>query len=102
MNLIKKSRELVNVRSKIDVLNDQIENDTKLPFAVKSVINNPRLNGIHDVLSKLIDVKEEHVKAIEVALGANQNVIVVDKDENAKEAINYLKENKLGRATFFR
>ena len=99
--LDKKSRELVNVRSKIDVLNDQIENDTKLPFAVKSVINNPRLNGIHDVLSKLIDVKEEHVKAIEVALGANQNVIVVDKDENAKEAINYLKENKLGRATFF-
>ena len=99
--LDKKSRELVNVRSKIDVLNDQIENDTKLPFAVKSVINNPRLNGIHDVLSKLIDVKEEHVKAIEVALGVNQNVIVVDKDENAKEAISYLKENKLGRATFF-
>ena len=99
--LDKKSRELVNIRSKIDVLSDQIENDTKLPFSVKSVINNPRLNGIHDVLYKLIDVSEEHVKAIETALGANQNVIVVDKDENAKEAINYLKENKLGRATFF-
>ena len=99
--LDKKSRELVNVRSKIEVLNDQIENDASLPFAVKSVINNPRLEGIHDVLSKLIDTKEEYIKAIEIALGANQNVIVVDRDIDAKNAINYLKENKLGRATFF-
>ena len=99
--LDKKSRELVNVRSKIEVLNDQIENDASLPFAVKSVINNPRLEGIHDVLAKLIDTKEEYIKAIETALGANQNVIVVDRDVDAKNAINYLKENKLGRATFF-
>lgn len=99
--LDKKSRELVNVRSKIEVLNDQIENDASLPFAVKSVINNPRLEGIHDVLAKLIDTNEEYIKAIETALGANQNVIVVDRDVDAKNAINYLKENKLGRATFF-
>ena len=99
--LDKKSRELVNVRSKIEVLNDQIENDASLPFAVKSVINNPRLEGIHDVLAKLIDTNEEYIKAIETALGANQNVIVVDRDIDAKNAINYLKENKLGRATFF-
>ena len=99
--LDKKSRELVNVRSKIEVLNDQIENDASLPFAVKSVINNPRLEGIHGVLAKLIDTKEEYIKAIETALGANQNVIVVDRDVDAKNAINYLKENKLGRATFF-
>ena len=99
--LDKKSRELVNVRSKIEVLNDQIENDASLPFAVKSVINNPRLEGIHDVLAKLIDTNEEYIKAIETALGANQNVIVVDRDVDAKNAINYLKDNKLGRATFF-
>lgn len=99
--LEKKTRNLMSIRSKIEVLNDQIENNSLLPFAVKSVINNPRLDGIHDVLFKLIDTKEDYVKAIETALGANKNVIVCDKDTNASIAINYLKDNKLGRATFF-
>ena len=49
----------------------------------------------------LIIVNEKYVTAIETALGANSNVIVVENEKNAKEAINYLKENKLGRATFF-
>lgn len=99
--LANKSRELLNVKNKIEVLKDNIENDTKLPYAVKSVLNNPRLKGIHDVLVKLIDVSEKHVMAIEIALGANSNVVVVDNEEAGKSAINYLKDNKLGRATFF-
>ena len=78
-----------------------MENDSKIPYAVKSVINNPRLNGIHDVLIKLIDTDEKYADAIETALGANQNVIVVDKETDATKAIEYLKDNKLGRATFF-
>lgn len=96
-----KVKESVNVKNKIEVLNETIDNDTKLPYAVKSVLNNPRLTGIHDVLVKLIDVDEVNAKAIEVSLGANQNVIIVDDEVAGKNAINYLKENKLGRATFF-
>lgn len=99
--LSSKSMNLLNTKNKIEVLRDNIENDTKLPYAVKSVINNPRLSGIHDVLVKLIDTEENYVKAIDVALGGNANVIVVDDEEKAKNAINYLKDNKLGRATFF-
>ena len=95
------NKEIMNLNNKVDILNDNINNDTKLPYSVKNVINNIRLHGIHGVLGKLLDVPEKYVTAIETTLGANTNVIVVEDEKCAKEAINYLKENKLGRATFF-
>ena len=95
------SKTILNLSNKIEILNDNINNDIKLPYSVKNVINNIRLKGIHGVLSKLIEVPKKFVTAIEISLGANGNVIVVDKEKDAKEAINYLKENRLGRATFF-
>ncbi|MBR5535731.1 MAG: chromosome segregation protein SMC [Clostridia bacterium] len=56
-----------------------------------------RINGI---FSKLIGVPKEYSTAIEVALGgAMQNVVVPD-EQDAKQAVNYLKEHKLGRVTF--
>ena len=100
-NINSVNKDILNLNNKIDILNDNINNDTKLPYSVKNVINNIRLNGIHGVLGKLIDVPEKYVTAIETTLGANTNVIVVDDEKCAKAAINYLKENKLGRATFF-
>lgn len=95
------NKDIMNLSNKIDILNENINNDTKLPYSVKNVINNIRLHGIHGVLGKLIDVPEKYVTAIETTLGANSNVIVVEDEKSAKEAINYLKENRLGRATFF-
>ncbi|HAB67056.1 MAG TPA: ATPase [Firmicutes bacterium] len=95
------NKDIMSINNRIDILNENISNDTKLPYSVKNVINNVRLKGIHGVLGKLLDVPEKYVTAIETSLGANSNVIVVDDEVRAKEAINYLKENKLGRATFF-
>ena len=99
--LNRRNKEELNIKNRIEVLNDNLENDSKIPFAVKSVINNPRLSGIYDILIKLIDTEEKYANAIETALGANQNVIVVDTEKSASKAIEYLKDNKLGRATFF-
>ena len=64
-------------------------------------MNNPRLNGIHDVIGNLIEIDYKFSKALEVALGGSKQFLVVDDENYAKEAINYLKENKLGRCTFF-
>ena len=99
LNLL--NREYLQLSNKIDIINDNLNNDTKLPFAVKSIINNIRLKGIHGVLSKLLEVDDKYSSALEIALGANCNVVVVDDENSAKEAINYLKDNKLGRATFY-
>ncbi len=72
--------------------------------SVKDLINahkSGRYPGrITGIFSKLIGVPREYSTAIEVALGgAMQNVVVPD-EQDAKEAVNFLKEHKLGRVTF--
>ena len=96
-----KNRLISEVKNKIDIAEANLENDSLLPYAVKSVLNNPRLKGLCGTLGKLIDVDANYVIAIDTILGFNQNVIVTNNENDAKEAITYLKDNKLGRATFF-
>ena len=95
------NKEILQLSNRIDIINDNLNNDTKLPFAVKAIIDNVRLTGVHGVLSKLLEVDDKYSNAIEVVLGANCNIVVVDNEDSAKNAINYLKDNKLGRATFY-
>ena len=73
----------------------------KIPSSVRSVIDNPTLRGIHNILGNIIDTKEEYVNMLDVALGASSNNIITDDEACAKEAIEYLKRKNLGRATFF-
>lgn len=101
IDLDNKNRELTNVIHKIEVLNNYIASGGSLSQSVKSVLNNPRLSGIHNALGNLVEVDEKYTKALEVALLASKQYIVVDDEKSAKSAINYLKDNNLGRATFF-
>lgn len=94
-------RDLFELNSKKDVLENSVLNDSKMPAAVKNVLNNVRLKGIYNTIGKLMEVPEEYGSAIDVALGASSNFIVVENEKAAQEAIIFLKENKLGRATFF-
>ncbi len=55
---------------------------------------------LHGALSALIEVEKKAVVAIETVLGAAAQNIVVETEEDAKAAIAYLKQNKLGRVTF--
>ncbi len=62
--------------------------------------NNELKKGMHGVLANLITVKDEYSTAIEMTLGNSIQNIVTDTEENAKKLVNYLRENKLGRASF--
>ena len=103
--IVKDKESLINkklvIRNQINIIENNIENDPGLSIAVKNVLNHPRLKGIHQTISKLINVQDNYSTAIDVALGASANFIVVENNKAAEEAIKYLKENKLGRATFF-
>ncbi len=57
-------------------------------------------NGVNGVLANLISVNEKYETAIEMALGASIQNVVTDTEEEAKKLVNYLRENKLGRASF--
>ncbi len=97
-NLSKKQFALKNTK---DILEDNINNNAKIPYSVKSIINNPRLEGIHGALGSLIETEVTYGTAIEIALGFNANVVITDDEVCTKKAINFLNENNLGRATFF-
>ena len=90
-----------NLNLQIESLRYSIDNNSSLPNSVKKVLDNPKLRGIHDIIGNLFDVEEKYSLAISTVLGVASTNIVVDNEICAKEAINYLKENKLGRATFF-
>lgn len=94
-------RKNLNLIQEIDNQKENIENNNTLPSAVKNILSNPKLKGIHNILANIIEVEEKYSKAIITSLGANANNIVVENEISAKEAINYLKTNKMGRATFF-
>jgi chromosome segregation protein len=51
-------------------------------------------------VGEAIEVRKELATAIEVALGGAANDLIVEREEDAKQAIEHLKENRLGRATF--
>ena len=96
-----KKKDNYDLDNKISVLENFIENGGNLPNSIKSIMNNPRLNGIHDVIGNLVTIDYKFSKALDIALGASKQFLVVDNEMCAKDAINYLKENKLGRCTFF-
>ena len=99
--LNQKRKNLIEVKNKIDVLETNIASMNKIPYSVRSIIDNPTLRGIHNILGNLVDAKDEYVSMLEVALGASSNNIVVNDEACAKEAIEYLKSHNKGRATFF-
>lgn len=68
-------------------------------FIMKEV-EKKSLNGVHGPVSRLIKVPHEYAVAVETALGAAMQNIVVDTEETAKKAILLLKKNNVGRATF--
>ena len=100
-SLMEKSKALYLLQNKIDILENNILNAENTPVSVRNILNNPRLFGIHNTIGKLIEIPERLVVALDVALGNAANYIVVDDDTAAINAIEFLKERKLGRATFF-
>ncbi len=90
-------------RHKASVLQDLERNMEGMNHAVKSVMQAAKsaaLNGIHGPIARLITVESEYSTAIETALGGAIQDIVAETQDDVKRAINYLKANKGGRATF--
>ena len=96
-----KNKRITEISYKIKSLTDYIEQGAGVSINVKRVLSNPTLSGIHNTISNLIDVPEEYLMALTVALGGAKDYVVVDTTDNAKKAIEFLKNNNLGRVTFF-
>lgn len=101
--LEKANAEFNQKQQKARMLLDLEKNMEGFSGAVKAVMKQAQskaLSGVHGPLSSLITVDNEYSVAVEVALGAAMQNIVVGNEADAKRAIYYLKNNRVGRATF--
>lgn len=94
-------KEQININYKINYLEESINNNNTLPPSIKTILNNKKIEGVHNTIGNLIKVKDEYSLAINTALLASINYLVVDNTNIAKYLIKYLKENNLGRTTFY-
>jgi len=95
--------EIRQKSARLKLLDELEKNMEGYSGSVKAVMREARrgtLSGLHGPLSQLISVEETHAVAIETALGASIQHIVTDNENDAKRAIQFLKEQKAGRATF--
>ncbi|KRG09972.1 chromosome segregation protein SMC [Staphylococcus sp. NAM3COL9] len=90
------------LKSRIDSLATQQEEYSYFFNGVKHILKakNNKLSGIRGAVAEVIQVPSDLTKAIETALGASLQHVIVDSEKDGRQAIQYLKQNGLGRATF--
>ncbi|REJ24057.1 MAG: chromosome segregation protein SMC [Bacillaceae bacterium] len=92
---------LQKAKSKKEMLEAMQEDYNGFFQGVREVLKaKHKLKGIHGAAIELLTTKHEYETAIEIALGAASQHIVVDDEESARQAIAFLKKNAFGRATF--
>ncbi len=106
-DLLQKQREttaqLESVTAKARVFRAMERDYESYNKAVKMVMQEAqrgKLRNIHGPVSRLIRTEDSYTVAIEIALGAGMQQIVVDSEADGKAAISYLKRTGGGRATF--
>jgi len=97
--------ELQYKQARVKMLKEMESNLEGFVRSVKEIIKKAKTDqkfgeGIHGAFAQLIKVEKRYESAIEMALGNALQNIVTSKDIDAKRAIEYIKEMKLGRATF--
>lgn len=100
-NYSKMDQDLISLGHKISSLRMEIEQSSDLPNSVRSVLKDTFLQGIHNTIGNIITTEDTYLRALNVGISSNKNFVITSDEESAKKAINYLKDNHLGRATFF-
>ena len=94
------NKEILEIRNKIEILKNNISSNVYLNSNVRKILDNPKLSGIIDALMNLVKTNEKYQKCLDVVSLSNKNFLIATDEYSIKEAINYLKYNNLGRATF--
>lgn len=111
-----KVRRMNEAKSEADKVNDELDTKQKryklledveksmegYTHSVKELMRasqQGRIGGIHGTVADVVEMDERYVTAIETALGAAMQNIIVDNEETAKRCIRFLKETNAGRAT---
>lgn len=92
---------LKNKQARAQSLENILRNHSNFYAGVKSVLQEKdRLGGIIGAVSEHLTFDVHYQTALEIALGASSQHIIVEDEESATKAIDFLKRNRAGRATF--
>lgn len=92
---------LKNKQARAQSLENILRNHSNFYAGVKSVLQEKdRLGGIIGAVSEHLTFDVYYQTALEIALGASSQHIIVEDEESATKAIDFLKRNRAGRATF--
>ncbi len=89
--------------SRRDTMKEMQDDFDGFMLGVKEVLKASRketLHGVHGAVAELIRVPEHLEQAMETALGASVQHIVMENESVSRQAISFLKQRQLGRATF--
>lgn len=100
-DLFKQERETQSLETRLTSLQQMHDSYAGYYQGVRTVMQaKHHLRGIEGTVADLIQVEERYQLAIDTALGGALQHIVVSDDYAAREAVNYLKQQRAGRATF--
>ena len=92
---------LKNKQARAQSLENILRNHSNFYAGVKSVLQEKdSLGGIIGAVSEHLTFDVHYQTALEIALGASSQHIIVEDEESATKAIDFLKRNRAGRATF--
>ena len=92
---------LKNKQARAQSLENILRNHSNFYSGVKSVLQEKdRLGGIIGAVSEHLNFDVHYQTALEIALGTSSQHIIVEDEETATKAIDFLKRNRAGRATF--
>jgi len=98
---VKLTMDVGALENRIRLLTEMEKEYQGFSKAVKTVMQaKGSLRGIHGPVANLMKTESKYSLAIEIALGGGLQEIVVDREEDAKSAINFLKQRDAGRGTF--
>ncbi|MGM0499425.1 MAG: chromosome segregation protein SMC [Bacillota bacterium] len=99
--LLKTKEDFQHYNSRLQLMEEMQDSYEGYYNGVRSILEKrDKFSGLIDVVAEIVSVKAEYEQAIETALGAKMQNIIVEDDQTARDAVQYLKKNKRGRATF--
>ena len=94
------NKEILEINNKIEILKSNLSSNVYLNSNVRKILDNPKLTGIINALMNIVKTSNIYQKCLDVVSLSNKNFLIARDEYSIKEAINYLKNNNLGRATF--
>ena len=97
----KTMQELDRAKAKYSSLTEMQENYAGYYAGVRSIMKSKhQFPDIIGTVAELIRIPSDYIQAIDTVLGSSGQFIVVENEKSGRDAINYLKKNRSGRATF--